>query len=115
MRSSFVVLTPIGTRKIVVSVTSTTCIRPARLSDARHVFLRCSDRVWSWRAERNTPTFTKILPVHAGQTPMTLLGELEGFARDHRSHGGMSGDATEPTANGLYLFGEQQPKTPNYT
>ena len=33
----------------------------------------------------------------------TLLVELEEFVRDHRPHGGMTGDATEPTANGYRL------------
>jgi hypothetical protein len=31
---------------------------------------------------------------------VTLLAELEEFVREHRPHGGMTGDATEPTANG---------------
>jgi len=32
---------------------------------------------------------------------MTLLAaDLEEFVRDHCPHGGMSGDATEPTPNG---------------
>jgi hypothetical protein len=34
---------------------------------------------------------------------MTLLADLEEFVRDHRPHGGMTGDATEPTANGYRL------------
>src|SRR5262249_46175539 len=38
-----------------------------------------------------------------GETRMTLLAELEEFAREHRPHGGMSGDATEPASNGYRL------------
>jgi len=34
---------------------------------------------------------------------LTLLPELEEFVRDHRSHGGMTGDATEPAPNGYRL------------
>jgi len=34
---------------------------------------------------------------------MTLLTELEEFVREHRPHGGMSGDATEPASNGYHL------------
>jgi hypothetical protein len=34
---------------------------------------------------------------------MTLLADLEGFVCDHRPHGGMTGDATEPTSNGYRL------------
>src|SRR5262245_6108899 len=30
----------------------------------------------------------------------TLLADLEAFVRDHRSHGGMTGDAKEPATNG---------------
>src|SRR5262245_32128585 len=36
-------------------------------------------------------------------TRMTLLSDLEEFVRDHRRHGGMTGDATEPTWNGYLL------------
>jgi hypothetical protein len=35
---------------------------------------------------------------------MTLLAELEEFVRDHRPHGGMTGDATELTSNGYRLI-----------
>ena len=34
---------------------------------------------------------------------MTLLADLEEFVRDHRQHGGMTGDATEPASNGCPL------------
>ena len=34
---------------------------------------------------------------------MTLLTDLEQFVRDHRPHGGMTGDATQPTSNGYRL------------
>jgi hypothetical protein len=34
---------------------------------------------------------------------VTLLADLEAFVRDHRPHDGMTGDATEPTANGYLL------------
>jgi len=34
---------------------------------------------------------------------MTLLADLEQFVRDHRPHGGMTGDATEPASNGYRL------------
>jgi hypothetical protein len=34
---------------------------------------------------------------------MTLLADLETFVRDHRPHGGMTGDATEPASNGYRL------------
>jgi len=34
---------------------------------------------------------------------MTLLADLEEFVRDHRAHGGMTGDATEPASNGYRL------------
>jgi hypothetical protein len=34
---------------------------------------------------------------------MTLLADLEEFVRDHRPHGGMTGDATEPMSNGYRL------------
>ena len=30
---------------------------------------------------------------------MTLLADLEAFVHDHRSHGGLTGDATEPASN----------------
>jgi hypothetical protein len=34
---------------------------------------------------------------------MTLLAALEEFVRDHRPHGGMTGDVTELTPNGYQL------------
>ena len=34
---------------------------------------------------------------------MTLLADLEEFIRDHRPHGGMTGDATQPAWNGYLL------------
>jgi len=34
---------------------------------------------------------------------MTLLADLEEFVREHRPHGWMTGDATEPAANGYRL------------
>jgi hypothetical protein len=34
---------------------------------------------------------------------MTLLADLEAFVRDHRPHGGMTGDATQPAWNGYRL------------
>jgi len=34
---------------------------------------------------------------------VTLLADLEQFVRDHRQHGGMTGDATEPASNGYRL------------
>jgi hypothetical protein len=34
---------------------------------------------------------------------MTLLAELEEFVQDHRPHGGMTADATEPTSRGYRL------------
>jgi len=34
---------------------------------------------------------------------MTLLADLEEFVRDHRPHGGLSGEATEPSSNGYRL------------
>jgi hypothetical protein len=34
---------------------------------------------------------------------MTLLTELEEFVRDHRQHGRMTGDATQPASNGYRL------------
>jgi hypothetical protein len=34
---------------------------------------------------------------------MTLLTELEEFVRDHRPHGTLTGDATEPAWNGYLL------------
>ena len=34
---------------------------------------------------------------------MTLLTDLGEFVRDHRPHGGMTGDATEPAWNGYLL------------
>ena len=41
----------------------------------------------------------------AGRDPaMTLLADLETFVRDHRPHGGMTGDATEPVSNGYRLM-----------
>ena len=36
----------------------------------------------------------------ARSAPMTLLADLEAFVHDHRSHGGLAGDATEPASNG---------------
>ena len=36
---------------------------------------------------------------------MTLLADLEEFVRDHRPHGTLTGDATEPTGNGYLLTG----------
>jgi cobalamin biosynthesis protein CbiG len=35
---------------------------------------------------------------------MTLLADLEEFVRDHRPHGGMTGDATQPAWNGYRLI-----------
>jgi len=32
-----------------------------------------------------------------------LLADLEAFVRDHRPHGGMTGDATAPAWNGYVL------------
>src|SRR5262249_12338802 len=37
------------------------------------------------------------------QTRMTLLPELEEFVGDHRPHGGMTADATQPAWNGYLL------------
>ena len=34
---------------------------------------------------------------------MTLLIDLEQFVRDHRAHGPLTGDATEPVLNGYLL------------
>jgi len=34
---------------------------------------------------------------------MTLRADLEEFVRDHRPHGGMSGDETQPAPNGSRL------------
>ncbi len=34
---------------------------------------------------------------------MTLLTHLEEFVRDHRLHGPLTGDATEPVLNGYLL------------
>jgi len=34
---------------------------------------------------------------------MTLLADLEEFVHDHRPHGGMTGDATEPAWSGYRL------------
>jgi hypothetical protein len=34
---------------------------------------------------------------------MTRLADLEEFVREHRPHGGMTGDATEPASNGYRL------------
>jgi hypothetical protein len=34
---------------------------------------------------------------------MTLLANLEQFASDHRSHGPITANATEPTGNGYLL------------
>ena len=34
---------------------------------------------------------------------MTLLADLEEFVADHRPHGPMTGDATEPAWNGYLL------------
>jgi hypothetical protein len=34
---------------------------------------------------------------------MTLLADLAAFVRDHRPHGALSGDATEPAPNGYRL------------
>ena len=34
---------------------------------------------------------------------MTLLADLEDFLRDHRPHGTLTGDATEPAWNGYLL------------
>jgi len=34
---------------------------------------------------------------------MTLLADLEAFVRDHRPHGELTGDATEPAWNGYLL------------
>jgi len=34
---------------------------------------------------------------------MTLLADLEEFVREHRPHGAMTGDATEPAWNGYRL------------
>ena len=34
---------------------------------------------------------------------MHLLAELEEFVKDHRSHGSLSADATEPAWNGYLL------------
>jgi len=56
---------------------------------------------------------------------MTLLAELEDFVRDHRPHGGMTDDATEPAWNGYRLTGPapavwssnggSRPRTPRWT
>jgi|SoiMethySBSTD1v2_1073268.scaffolds.fasta_scaffold914706_1 hypothetical protein len=39
----------------------------------------------------------------ANQKRMTLLADLEAFVHDHRPHGGMTGDATQPAWNGYRL------------
>src|SRR4030095_6197165 len=36
---------------------------------------------------------------------MTSLADLEAFVHDHRAHGGMTGDATEPSWDGYRLTG----------
>ncbi len=35
--------------------------------------------------------------------PLNLLSDLEEFVRDHRPHGTLTGDATEPVRNGYRL------------
>ncbi len=35
--------------------------------------------------------------------PVNLLADLEDFVHDHRPHGPMTGDATEPAWNGYLL------------
>ena len=35
---------------------------------------------------------------------MTLLTDLEDFVRDHRKHGQLSGDATQPTEKGYLVI-----------
>ena len=35
--------------------------------------------------------------------PVNLLADLEDFVHDHRSHGPLTGDATEPAWNGYLL------------
>jgi len=35
--------------------------------------------------------------------PINLLADLEDFVHDHRPHGPMTGDATEPAWNGYLL------------
>ena len=40
---------------------------------------------------------------HDGETRMTLLADLEDFIREHRPHGSMTGDATQPASNGYLL------------
>jgi len=35
---------------------------------------------------------------------MTLLTDLKAFVYDHRPHGGMTGDATQPASNGYRLM-----------
>src|SRR5262245_38043271 len=39
----------------------------------------------------------------ARSTTMSLLSDCESLVHDHRRHGGMSCDATEPIANGYLL------------
>jgi hypothetical protein len=38
----------------------------------------------------------------ANQKRMTLLADLEAFVHDHRPHGGMTGEATQPARNGYW-------------
>jgi hypothetical protein len=56
---------------------------------------------------------------------MTLLADLEQFASDHRAHGPLTANATEPTGNGYLLTvvcscgvlfgGGSRPKRPSST
>jgi len=68
-------------------------------------WLRRSSAAEAWTFAGNG-----VHPVQAGgsrcevrSTRKTLLADLEEFVGEHRPHGGMSGDATEPEWNGYRL------------
>ena len=52
---------------------------------------------------RHRSTYLERPQAHRDPSTMTLLAELEDFVRDHRPHGTLTEDATEPAWNG-YLF-----------
>jgi len=47
--------------------------------------------------------FRQALAAERDPASMTLLADLEVFVQDHRPHGQMTGDATEPAWNGYRL------------
>jgi hypothetical protein len=59
--------------------------------------------VWPW--PRLPPPLWRSLPLAntIDRLTVTIIDEIEAFIREHRQHGDLTGDATEPAANGYMI------------